>query len=108
MPSNKELLKQAINDAVSHKADELANSCTEDVRLNADSINYIALKLNSLIDAAAQLYLSSADIPDDLAEALAKMWDVCSDYIAMYENCSREGTENAPQALYWFDGTDTL
>ena len=90
MHSNKELFKQALDEAVNQQFDELAASCTEDIsKLNAQSVKYIGIKLNELIDKASDLYLSDEDIPEELAEELANMWDLCRDYIAMYENCSR-------------------
>ena len=59
------------------------------MELNAQFVKEIADKLNQLVDMSAQLYLSSEDIPEELAEELGNMWDLCQDYIAMYENCSR-------------------
>ena len=59
------------------------------MELTANSVKDIADKLNQLVDLSAQLYLSDEDIPEELAEQLANMWDLCQDYIAMYENCSR-------------------
>lgn len=59
------------------------------MELTANSVKEIADKLNQLVDLSAQLYLSDEDIPEELAEQLANMWDLCQDYIAMYENCSR-------------------
>lgn len=57
--------------------------------MNTEAIQELIDKLNKLVDDAAQLYLSDAAIPEDLADALGTMWEMCSDYIAMYENCSR-------------------
>ena len=57
--------------------------------MNAEAIQELIDKLNKLVDDAAQLYLSDAAIPVELADALGTMWEMCSDYIAMYENCSR-------------------
>ena len=87
--SNEELFKQALDDGVSAKFDKLAASC-EEVKLNAASVKYLNMKLDSLVDAAAALYLSSEEIPEDLADELGTMWEMCRDYIEMYENCSRE------------------
>lgn len=104
--SNKELFAQALNDAVSDQFDKLAESC-EEIKLNADSVNYLAMKLNKLVDDAAALYMSEEEIPEELADALGTMWEMCSDYITMYEGNSREGAKNTPESIFWFDGTDT-
>lgn len=84
------LFKQALTDGVSAKGDAMAASCDDDIKISAASVQYLALKLNTLVDDAAQLYLSDEAIPEELADALGTMWEMCSDFIAMYENCSRE------------------
>ena len=104
---NKELFKQALDEAMSNKFDEIAAQCTENVKLNADSVNYLAFRLNKLVDDAAALYLSDEEIPEELADALGTMWEMCSDFISMYESGSREGTKNASGELYWFEDSKT-
>lgn len=71
--------------------------------LKASEVNELAQKLNKLIDDAAALYLSDKEIPDELADALGTMWEMCSDYLSMYESGSREGSKNASSELYWFE-----
>ena len=57
--------------------------------LTAEQVNELNQKLNKLVDDAAELYYSDAAIPEELADALGTMWEMCSDYIAMYESNSR-------------------
>ena len=85
---NLDLFKSALSTAVSNQKDAVVNS-SPDIKLTADSVNYLALKLNTLIDDAIKLYWSDEPISEELAEALGTMWERCSDYIAMYEGSSR-------------------
>ena len=59
------------------------------MELNPESIKAVANALAKLTDSAQELYLSDAEISEDLAEELGNMWDLCQDYISMYENYSR-------------------
>lgn len=86
---NLALFKQALNEGVINNFDAAASSCADDVKLNADSVNYLVLKLKKLVDDATILYLSDEEIPADLADALGDVWEKCRDYIEMYENYSR-------------------
>lgn len=56
--------------------------------MDIQSIKELIDKLNKLVDDAAAFYLSNQEVPEELADALGTMWEMCSDYIAMYENCS--------------------
>lgn len=57
--------------------------------MNTSEINELNQKLNKLVDDAAALYYSDEEISEELADALGTMWEMCSDYIAMYESNSR-------------------
>lgn len=89
---NRELFKKALTEGISNKFDEMAAS-SEEVKINVQSVNYLIHKLNKLVDDAATLYMSDEEIPEELADALGTMWEMCSDFIQMYENCSRDYPE---------------
>lgn len=68
--------------------------------ISIEEVKKISGKLDKLVDAATALYTSDAEIPKDLAIELGYLWEMCRDYVQMYENCSRdypEEEENAPQ-----------
>jgi hypothetical protein len=58
--------------------------------LTAEKVQKVKEDLDALIDSAKLLYFGSDEISEDLANELGSVWEVCQDYIEMYENYSRE------------------
>jgi hypothetical protein len=49
--------------------------------ISLEEIKELNQKLNKLVDEAAALYLSDAEISTELADKLGTMWEMCRDYI---------------------------
>ena len=60
------------------------------MKLTTKTVKDVAKQLLELTESAQQLYLSDKEISPELADALGEMWDLCQDYISVYENYSRE------------------
>jgi hypothetical protein len=57
--------------------------------LTPEAVKELAEKLNQFVVDTMHLYWSDKEISEELAAALGEMWEICGDYVEMYENISR-------------------